>query len=297
MTQGLNGQQVLTMAPEAIAIFDIDGVVRDVGRSYRRAIADTVEHFTTQLTGVGYRPSLADIDMLKSEGIWNNDWRASQELVERYCRERGQGAEGLSYEQVVDFFQRRYRGNDLENPAAWDGYICDEPLLMSAEYLQGLTEARVAWGFFSGATPGSARFVLERRLGLVAPPLVAMGDAPDKPDPTGLIHLAQILANPKSPPKSSPESPPVALATPVIYAGDTVADMVTVERARQVLPATPWIGVGVLPPHVHADAGTRAAYAQRLRDAGASLVVMSIEELDSGTIGAIASTKLRGRSE
>ena len=46
----------------AIVVFDIDGVIRDVGGSYRRAIADTVEHFT----GGASRPTLTDIDALKS---------------------------------------------------------------------------------------------------------------------------------------------------------------------------------------------------------------------------------------
>ena len=63
-----------------IVVFDIDGVVRDVSGSYRRAIADTVEYFTTQ----AYRPTPLDIDQLKSEGVWNNDWEASQELIYRY---------------------------------------------------------------------------------------------------------------------------------------------------------------------------------------------------------------------
>ena len=62
----------------AIVVFDIDGVIRDVGGSYRRAIADTVEQFTSS-----YRPSITDIDDLKSEGIWNNDWDASLELIRR----------------------------------------------------------------------------------------------------------------------------------------------------------------------------------------------------------------------
>ena len=38
----------------AIVVFDIDGVVRDVGGSYRRAICDTVEKFTEGL----YRPTM-----------------------------------------------------------------------------------------------------------------------------------------------------------------------------------------------------------------------------------------------
>jgi HAD superfamily phosphatase len=49
-----------------IIVFDIDGVIRDVSGSYRRALADTVEHFTNN----AYRPTPADIDKLKSEGIW-----------------------------------------------------------------------------------------------------------------------------------------------------------------------------------------------------------------------------------
>ncbi|WP_390883097.1 HAD family hydrolase [Kovacikia minuta] len=70
----------------AIVVFDIDGVVRDVGGSYRRALADTVEHFTNG----AYRPAQVEIDQLKSEGIWNNDWEASQELIYRYFERQGQ---------------------------------------------------------------------------------------------------------------------------------------------------------------------------------------------------------------
>ncbi|NEQ14661.1 MAG: TIGR01548 family HAD-type hydrolase, partial [Moorea sp. SIO3E2] len=69
----------------AIVVFDIDGVVRDVSGSYRRAIADTVDHYT----GGAYRPTMVEIDQLKSEGLWNNDWDASQELVYRYFEAQG----------------------------------------------------------------------------------------------------------------------------------------------------------------------------------------------------------------
>ena len=78
----------LANSPVAIAVFDIDGVVRDVSGSYRRAIADTVEQFTAG----AYRPTPDDIDLLKSEGIWNNDWEGSQELVYRYFERQGPGA-------------------------------------------------------------------------------------------------------------------------------------------------------------------------------------------------------------
>ena len=108
MTEQLNQP----LAP-AIVVFDIDGVVRDVGGSYRRALADTVEHFSNG----AYRPDQTEIDQLKSEGIWNNDWQASQELIYRYFEAQGQPREQvqLNYEALVAFFQSRYRGPDLQN--------------------------------------------------------------------------------------------------------------------------------------------------------------------------------------
>ncbi|MFN7499873.1 MAG: TIGR01548 family HAD-type hydrolase, partial [Dolichospermum sp.] len=82
----------MTVNTKTIVIFDIDGVIRDVSGSYRRALSDTVEYFT----GQAYRPTAMDIDHLKSEGIWNNDWEASQELIYRHFVSQGQQREQLS---------------------------------------------------------------------------------------------------------------------------------------------------------------------------------------------------------
>jgi HAD superfamily phosphatase len=250
-------------SPKAIAVFDIDGVIRDVSGSYRRAIADTVEHFTNQ----AYRPTPLDIDQLKTEGIWNNDWEASQELIYRYFQSQGQPREQLQldYNTIVAFFQSRYRGTDPEN---FNGYICDEPLLLQPSYLEQLTQAEIAWGFFSGATRGSANFILEKRLGLQSPVLIAMEDAPGKPDPTGLFATVQILEN-------GCDNLPT-----VLYIGDTVADMYTVEKARNLHPQRTWVGVGVLPPHVQETAARRDAYAQTLKKAGAAVVLNNVQELN-----------------
>lgn len=248
----------------AVAVFDIDGVVRDVSGSYRRALADTVEHFT----GGGYRPEQASIDRLKSEGIWNNDWHASRELIYRYFEAQGQPRAqiALDYDALVAFFQSRYRGTDSIH---WNGYICQEPLLLQPAYLEGLTAAGIPWGFFSGATRGSATYVLEGRLGLKSPVLVAMEDAPDKPDPTGLLIAVLELER----------GQPSAASTPVIYLGDTVADMHTVLKAQQLHPSRRWIGVGVLPPHVQETPARRDAYAATLWGAGAVAVLSNVEEL------------------
>jgi HAD superfamily phosphatase len=226
-------------------IFDIDGVIRDVSGSYRRALADTVAEFT------GDRPSAEEIDCLKAEGLWNNDWDAACELIRR------RGQEPIR-ERAVAFFQRQYRGD------GFNGYIADEPLLATRQYFADLTAAGIRWGFFSGATRASAQFILGR-LGVAEAVLVAMEDAPGKPDPTGLWQAVSLLAEPGEPIRR------------IFYAGDTVADMLTVTRARRDADGQRLVGIGVLPPHVPAE--RREHYAAQLRDAGAEQVVASVLEV------------------
>ena len=256
--------QAAKSAFTAIAVFDIDGVVRDVSGSYRRALADTVERFTNG----AYRPSSEDMDALKSEGIWNNDWEASQELIRRYFQAQGQNQLTCTYEEIVTFFQSRYRG---PNPNHLTGYICQEPLLMSTAYIEQLTQANIGWGFFSGATRISATYVLQQRIGLQSLPLVAMEDAPGKPDPTGLFQAVQQLEN-----QSFGRTDEAA---PVLYVGDTVADMQTIAKAHDIQPERSWLAVGILPPHVQTTAERREAYATTLKQAGAIAVFEQVEQL------------------
>ena len=99
-----------------------------------------------------------------------------------------------------------------------------------------------------------------------------MQDAPGKPDPTGLWRVLEQMQLPQT-------------AIPVLYAGDTVADMHTVQQAKQQRPDGSWFGVGILPPHVVAKGGAYAqAYAERLKAAGATLVLPSINDLTSEQI-------------
>jgi len=265
-----------------IVIFDIDGVIRDVGGSYRRALADTVEHFTQG----GYRPTAEEIDRLKGEGLWNNDWEASQELINRYLLSQRLEAQKLeflpvqtsvpnqaSYQEIVKFFQSRYRGTD---PNVWNGYICSEPLLVKPQYFEELTRSHIKWGFFSGATRQSAEFVLQHRLGLVDPILVAMEDAPGKPDPTGLWKtLDQLEVDPLE---------------PVIYAGDTVGDIYTVKNAQQQQPSRNLLALGILPPHVQETSDRAQKYAQTLKTAGAIAVLTNVQELTPDLIHSLITT-------
>ncbi|WP_103667290.1 TIGR01548 family HAD-type hydrolase [Pseudanabaena sp. BC1403] len=249
----------LKLSSTSIFVFDIDGVIRDVSGSYRRALADTVEYFTN----AAYRPTSEEIDELKAEGVWNNDWEASQELIKRYLH-RIDKELLIPYETIVEFFQSRYRGSNSD----WsDGYIATEPLIATAEYFRDLTIAGIGWGFFSGATRASASYVL-RRLEIESPVLIAMEDAAGKPEPTGLLlAVKQIeLRGDKS-------------ASIVVYVGDTVADMLTVVKARIYDPNYQYFAVGVIPPHVAED--LRDRYAALLRENGADLVLNNVLELTS----------------
>ncbi len=239
-----------------------------MGGSYRRAIVETVHHYS------GVRPDPASIDALKAEGCWNNDWQASLELLRR----GGQGQLGRpplpGFDALVEVFNGFYFGGDpTADPAGWRGFIGDEPLLVDPSFFAALSEAGIAWGFVSGAEPPSARFVLQRRLGLSDPPLIAMGDAPDKPDPTGLLRLAAQLAG-----GLGPSAPPVA------YLGDTAADVMTVLRARDRVPGQPFFSLAVAPPHLHGPtaSGRRASYEARLLEVGADAVIPATDQVLAG---------------
>ena len=284
-------------------------MIRDVGGSYRRAIVETVHHYS------GWRPDPAEIDALKSEGCWNNDWEASLELLRRHrsssaatarsgdasirparlessARSAGTlfptrsvatpGATSPSFSpfplpaplpslaELVEVFGGFYFGGDPDgDPALWRGFIGSEPLLVEPAFFADLHAAGIAWGFVSGAEPPSVRYVLEQRLGLLDPPWIAMGDAPDKPDPTGFLRLAERLL------VEGAGSGLGAAAPPVAYLGDTVADVLTVERARQVVPQQRFLSLAVAPPHLHGPEHleTRHAYEERLRQAGADRIL------------------------
>jgi HAD superfamily phosphatase len=250
---------------KSIVIFDIDGVIRDVTGSYRRALADTVEYFTEN----NYRPSMDEIDNLKAEGIWNNDWEGSQELIYRYFESIGKsrGDVTYTYGEIVNFFQRRYRGSQPDKPETWEGYITTEPLLLTQEYFTTLTANNSAWGFFSGATRGSAEYILKHRLGLENPVLIAMEDAPGKPDPTGLFLAVQLIQEKLS----------LSSSLPVVYLGDTVADMTTIIKAKEIKPEREWVAVGVLPPHIQGDDNI-SKYSQQLFKAGANKVISKVTD-------------------
>jgi len=249
-----------------LILFDIDGVIRDVTLSYRMAIQETVCCFC------GWKPSIQDIDTIKSEGYWNNDWDLSLEMIKRHVQNNNLSLSTPTRNKLIECFDNFYfGGNPNHDSSEWTGFIRNERLLVKKNLFDELTQRRIGWGFVSGAELPSAKFVLEQRLGLISAPLIAMGDAPDKPDPTGFISLSSKLS--KKPLGVS--NPPIA------YIGDTVADVKTVINARSMIPQQEFISLAIAPPHLHEESNhkKRLNYETKLREAGADLILKSLGNL------------------
>ena len=249
-----------------LILFDIDGVIRSVENSYRLSLKKTVCKFS------GWEPSYLDIDNAKNEGIWNNDWDLSLELLKRYKTKENLNMKIPSRQEIVKCFEDFYFGGDPKKDCKnWSGFILNEELLVEKKFFDKLKNIGIIWGFVSGAEFASAKYILENRLNLKSPPLIAMGDAPDKPDPQGFINLSKQLLKDELGPSN----------IPIAYLGDTIADVKTVINARKLIPHQRFISIGIAPPHLHIKSRKkeRNSYELNLKKAGADLIVNSLNDL------------------
>ena len=199
-----------TYGPLRTLLFDLDGVLVDVSRSYRRAIAETVGHFT------GAAPGAAQIQAYKDRGGFNDDWHLSHRMIADAGHE-------VPLAEVVAAFQQRYQGADF------DGYIASEPPMARTSLLSALRSQHGPLGMVTGRPEAEARFTLERFgwSGLFGS-VIAMEQQKGrgKPDPYGLLLCLDELGRP---------------AEGAAYIGDTGDD----QRAALAAGCFP---IGVVPP-------------------------------------------------
>lgn len=192
LTHGLRA----VLAPDAL-IFDMDGVLADVSRSYRAAIVGTCAAF-------GIAVTLDDISAIKAEGNANNDWVVSQRLLAR------RGVD-VPLSDVTATFERLYQGTSDE-PGLWT----TETLIPAVGWL-----ARLATRLPVAVVTGRPRHDAARFLahfGLAVSAMVCMEDGPLKPDPWPVRRCLELLG-----------------VTTAWMVGDTVDD-VRAARSAGVVP-------------------------------------------------------------
>lgn len=173
-------------------LFDMDGVLIDVRKSYLSSIQKTVIHFSQG------EISLLEIQSYRNRGGLNNDW----DLCEAVLQDRGLKPQK---QEIISVFQSVYLGCDFS------GLINQETAFIQARTLQVLSR-RFALGIVTGRPRPEAEFTL-KKLGLWSffPVCITSDDMPPgkgKPHPYGLILAAKRLG-----------------ATQAFYIGDTVDDV------------------------------------------------------------------------
>lgn len=221
-------------------LFDMDGVLVDVSRSYRRAIEETVEHFTGREIGEN------TIQRYKNYGGFEDDWKLTHAIITDTAME-------VPLSRVVEEFQDRYRGDD------WDGFINEEPPLIDDSTIETLNEERLL-GIVTGRPEEEAEWTLNHQNWTDYFPLLVgkekQGDR-QKPDPFPLEHSLTMLA------AAGCDLDPSEVA----YVGDSVDDMIAARDADM------W-AIGVVPPYVDAD-----EHEPLLKERGAHVVIEDLNEL------------------
>ena len=282
-------------------VLDIDGVLVDVADSYRRAITETIERLygepfpeeaiqalkdaggfnnDWELTDAGALFVLGNARDLglsieayaERVAARGGGLDAARTVVEAECADPGAIDAEWAPDQIRGIFQSLYLGGDLYRELEGDepaigapGYIHDEPVLADPETIADLTE-RFAVGVLTGRPASEADIALDR-VGLDLSPerrITMDDDLPGKPDPAGLIALADRLG-----------------VDSLAFAGDTLDDVRTAAAASE-RDARTYHGVGVLTGGLTGDDGRQAFEA-----AGADAVVSSVDALPELLIDAV----------
>ena len=151
------------LAPEGL-LFDLDGVLADVQYSQRAAIVATARSFGVAVTS-------AQVATAIRTGDAANDWRVTRRLIEDAGRR-------VSLDDVTARFQSLYLGEN-----STPGLREREVLIPSSSLLERLAVRRPL-AIVTGRPRAEAQWFLERAgVAHLFGTVVAMEDAPPKPDP------------------------------------------------------------------------------------------------------------------
>ncbi|KNC48801.1 histidinol-phosphate aminotransferase [Thecamonas trahens ATCC 50062] len=216
-------------------LFDMDGVLADVGASYRAAIVATAKAFGVTVTAT-------DIDAAKAAGNANNDWLVTRALIAA-SDDAPQPLPTL--DEVTCQFEALYHGDGSTR-----GLYANETLVVAADLLHSLKHvAGLKLAVVTGRPrdPDATRFLDDFGLTGLFDAVITMDDGPAKPSPVPIQLALDALG---------------VAPSAAIMLGDTVDDVAAALAAS--VPA-----LGVIPP----GAGEPDGLAKVLTLAGASYVM------------------------
>ena len=193
-------KDVLQINQDAV-IFDIDGVLVDVSKSYREAIKRTVEKFR------GTRATDQEIELIKRKPNSNNDWVVTYALATRYEGDLSKiNRSDKNYLKMKEVFQNFYLNELIDN----------EKILINKKYIYGLKKKGTLIGVVTSRPRYEALYVL-KRINLVDENFVVAQEDCDeeKPSPKPILTLLQKMGTKNA-----------------IYVGDTINDQLAAEKAN-----------------------------------------------------------------
>lgn len=151
-------------------IFDMDGIIVDVSRSYREAIRQTVGYFLKR------NVLMSEVNAIKNKIGMNNDWDATYVLINRPT---------IDYESVKTYFQKIYL----------DDLINNEKLLIPKQKLKLLKNKYKKLGIATGRPKREAVYVIKKnKLEKIFDCIVALEDVVNsKPFPDSLLAVIKKL--------------------------------------------------------------------------------------------------------
>jgi len=152
-----------------LLIFDIDGVLADVSKSYRAAVKKTSEFFSNK------KVSFDEIQAFKNKGGLNNDWDLAEAII------KGKGI-AADKKLIIAKFQSYY--NKLKNNEKW---------ILNKKLLKKLSD-KYYLAILTGRPKNEAYYVLEKnKVANYFNAIIAMEDVPkQKPNPDGIIKILNL---------------------------------------------------------------------------------------------------------
>jgi histidinol-phosphate aminotransferase len=159
----------------SLICMDMDGVLIDTSESYDLTVIETVKQLS------GETVSLGQIEQLRCQGGYNNDWVLSRALLEQLGSEQ-------TLEDVTQVFQKIYLGDDQ------NGLMANESVLISSQLVERInTEESINFSIVTGR-PRKEALTGQSMVGLAKLELISLCDVEQaKPSPEGIQNLQRLF--------------------------------------------------------------------------------------------------------